>query len=91
MAIIYKKGNPDLEYTGMDLFMKKAGDFFKGAKNTAKKAATAIPNRIDRNYRDTAKLRRDKNTEMIEKTFGSVEEYENFSNGTSTSRTRKRN
>ena len=75
MAIIYERGK-EQRYTGADLFMKKAGDFFSDVKRKTKKVATAIPDTINRQYGEEANLRRTRNTEMIQKAFGSTENYQ---------------
>ena len=74
MAIIYKKGSKDLEYTGIDKAFKGFGDALETIKSAPKRALDNFEGKLKQ--MDEAKRKR--NTQMIERTFGSVENYNKF-------------
>lgn len=71
MAIIYKKGEKDLQYTGVDKAMKTFGDGLERIKSGAKRVATRIPRAME------AKRKADAVRELdnISRGFGSPEKY----------------
>lgn len=71
MAIIYKKGKKDLEYTGVDKAMHQFGSALEKIKSVGKKAVTAIPRALERKARFDAQNELD----QVTRAFGSVEEY----------------
>lgn len=72
MAVIYKKGKKDLEYTGFDKVQKKFGDTLEKIKSTAKRGITRIPRAMDEKAQGDAR----REIESINRGFGSVENYE---------------
>ena len=74
MAIIYKKGQKDLEYTGADKVMKKFGDGLEKIKSTAKRVVTRIPRALEAKRKGDAQ----KEIDNINRAFGSLENYEKF-------------
>lgn len=74
MAIIYKKGQKDLEYTGTDKVMKKFGDGLEKIKSGAKRVATRIPRAMEAKRKGDAQ----KEIDNINRAFGSLENYEKF-------------
>lgn len=71
MAIIYKKGEKDLKYTGADKVMKKFGDGLEKIKSTAKRGVTAIPRAMERKAKGDAVRELDN----ISRGFGTPENY----------------
>lgn len=74
MAIIYKKGQKELEYTGADKVMKKFGDTLEKIKSAPRRALDSFEGKLKKGD----EYRRRRNTQMIERNFGSVENYEKF-------------
>lgn len=74
MAVIYKKGQKELEYTGADKVMKKFGDGLEKIKSTAKRVATRIPRAMEAKRKGDAQRELDN----INRAFGSTENYEKF-------------
>ena len=74
MAIIYKKGQKELEYTGVDKVMKKFGDGLEKIKSTAKRVVTRIPRAMEAKRKGDAQ----KEIDNINRAFGSLENYEKF-------------
>lgn len=72
MAIIYKKGKKDLEYTGIDKAMHSFGNTLEKIKSVAKRVVTA-PARAQKRY---DKAQAAKELDDISRGFGSVENYE---------------
>lgn len=74
MAIIYKKGKKDLEYTGVDKAMHKFGNAVEKIKSGVKRAATAIPRAQKRHDKGQAR----KEIKDIERAFGTLDKYVEF-------------
>lgn len=74
MAIIYKKGQKDLEYTGADKVMKKFGDGLEVIKSTAKRVVTRPLRAMDEKRKGDAV----KEIDNINRAFGSTDNYEKF-------------
>lgn len=72
MAVIYKKGEKDLKYTGFDKVQKKFGDTLEKIKSTAKRGITRIPRAMKEKDQGDAR----KEIESINRAFGSVQKYE---------------
>ncbi len=79
MAIIYEKGK-GTTYTGFDKVQYTFGNMIEKIKSAPSRILDGIEAR-DKKRQD---FKRKRNTKMIENTFGSVENYNNFANGTST-------
>lgn len=76
MAIIYKQGKKT-EYTGMD----KVTHAFGSALETIKSAPKRALDRMESKSKEMQEMKRNKNRKMIERTFGSVENYDKFNSG----------
>lgn len=72
MAIIYKKGKKDLEYTGMDKAMHSFGSTLEKIKSVGKRAVKSVANR----YKEVDRYKAQKELDDISRGFGSVENYE---------------
>lgn len=79
MAIIYKKGQ-QTQYTGFDKVQYTLGNAIEKIKSAPSRILDGIEAR-DKKRQD---FKRKKNTKMIENVFGTVDNYNNFANGTST-------
>lgn len=75
MAIIYKKGQKEAEYTGADKVMKKFGDGLERIKSTAKAVVTRPARAMEAKRKGDAT----KEIDNINRAFGSLENYEQFS------------
>lgn len=84
MAIIYKKGQQELEYTGADKAMKKFGDGLEKIKSIGKRVVTRIPRALEAKRKGDAQ----KELDNINRAFGSVENYEQY-NPSSAARNKK--
>lgn len=74
MAIIYKKGQKDLEYTGVDKAMHMFGSAIEKIKSAPRRALDSYEGKM----KQMDEEKRRKNTQMIERNFGSVENYNKF-------------
>jgi len=74
MAIIYKKGEKDLKYTGMDRVWKGFGDALETIKSAPRRALDSYEGKVKKMDEE----KRKRNTQMIERNFGSVENYNKF-------------
>lgn len=74
MAIIYKKGQKEAEYTGADKVMKKFGDGLERIKSTAKRVVTRPARAMEAKRMGDAK----KELDNINRAFGSTDNYEKF-------------
>lgn len=74
MAIKYKKGSKDLEYTGIDKAYRGFSNTLEKIKSTAKRVVTR-PARAMRNKRQGDAR---KELDNINRAFGSTQNYEKF-------------
>lgn len=72
MAIIYKKGSKELEYTGIDKAFKSVTDTATKIKSVAKAVVTRPARAMKAKRQGDAK----KELDNISRAFGSVENYE---------------
>jgi hypothetical protein len=77
MAIIYTQGKKELKYTGFD----KVQHAFGTALEKIKSAPRRVIEHLENKDKEIQEYKRKKNRQMIERTFGSVENYEKFNNG----------
>jgi hypothetical protein len=76
MAIIYKKGEP-LQFTGFD----KVQHTFGTALEKIKSAPSRALDKIEGKFKAMDEAKRKRNRQMIERAFGSVENYEKVRKG----------
>lgn len=74
MAIIFTKGKKDLEYTGADKAWKGFGDTLEKIKSAPKRALDNFEGKLKKMDEE----KRKRNIQMIERNFGSVENYNKF-------------
>lgn len=74
MAIIYRKGKKELEYTGIDKAFKNVTDTATKIKSVAKRVVTRPKRAMENKRRGDAR----KELDNINRAFGSVENYEKF-------------
>lgn len=79
MALIWEAGK-GTTYTGFDKVQHTFGNIIEKIKSAPRRILDDLEAR-DKKIQD---YKRKRNTKMIENTFGSVENYNNFVNGTST-------
>lgn len=76
MAIIYKKGEP-LQFTGFDKVQHTFGKTLEKIKSAPRRAL----DHIEGKFKKMDEYKRKRNTQMIERAFGSVENYERIRKG----------
>ena len=76
MAIIYKQGKKD-EYTGID----KVTHAFGTALEKIKSAPSRAIDHIEGKFKKMDEFKKKRNRQMIERAFGSVENYEKMRKG----------
>lgn len=76
MAINYERGKPTT-YTGFD----KVQHAFGTALEEIKSAPSRVMNNIEGKFKKVDEAKRKRNTQMIERAFGSVENYERIRKG----------
>lgn len=76
MAIIYEKGKP-LKFTGFD----KVQHTFGTALEKIKSAPSRALDHIEGKFKKMDEYKRNRNRQMIERVFGSVENYEKIQKG----------
>lgn len=74
MAVIYKKGQKELEYTGADKVMKSFGDGLEKIKSTAKRVITRPARAMESKRKGDAQ----REIDNINRAFGSIENYEKY-------------
>lgn len=74
MAVIYKKGQKELEYTGADKVMKSFGDGLEKIKSTAKRVATRPARALAEKRKGDAR----REIDNINRVYGTLENYEKF-------------
>lgn len=77
MAIIYTKGKKELEFTGMDKVTHTFGTALEKIKSAPRRAL----DHIEGKFKKMDEYKRKRNTQMIERAFGSVENYERIRKG----------
>lgn len=77
MAIIYKKGSKELEYTGIDKAFKTVSDVATKIKSAPSRALDSF----ERKLKAGDDYKRERNRKMIRRVFGTEENYEKFNQG----------